>query len=371
MREVELKRNNSIDLFRFVAAMTVIMSHSKVFIETSNSLFFIVAEFIPRYTVPFFLCTSGYFMIKSMLDGKKVVKKTLRVVLTVYLLWTGVYYLASFVENIILSNKPIGVFLIERVIFFFTIGSYPHFWYFTALIYTIITIAIVNKLWGRKGIKWFAIISLILNMLAALGTAYYEIGNNIPILSIIYNWEYFGLMRDIVCMGFAFFSLGYFIIVLEEKIKAISIKKINSLLAIAVLIYLFEIIILVVVLKWTDHFELIFSTYWLTGIVFAKLLKHPMEKYLKVATYARKIANLSFYIHPLLIILFVYAFNYFGIHVNSILFFVLIAMTIITIGYFLIKKDSKLLSIMLGENAKKNYNRKLITSERKIKKVKK
>jgi len=349
VEEIKTKRNNSIDLFRLFAAILIVMSHSKIFIETNDNIYYMITEFMPRFTVPFFFCTSGYFMIKALLQDKKIIKKVLKNLLIIYTIWSLIYYIASYIDNVILSNESIKQFMIERVIYFFTRGSYAHFWYFTALIYTIIIVAIVIKLWGEKGIKWLAIISLFLNILGALGTAYYNIGTNIPILTTIYNWENFDVLRNIICMGLAYFSLGYFIILLENKIYKISIKKINFILIISVLIYLLEIVLLVIILKWTKHIELMFSTYFITGIIFIKLLRHPLDKAKNIAIFSRKIANFIYYLHPLLLMGIPFVFKGIGIRYNNVVLFICVVLILFIIGSILIKWNSKVGNILLGE----------------------
>ena len=343
------ERNNAIDLFRLFSAITVVLSHSHVFLDINETAYQIVAEFIPRFTVPFFFCTSGFFMIKALLQGRNVFPKMIKAVLRTYVVWTFIYYIVSFVINVVLSDVPLEKFLVERVVYFFGEGSYPHFWYFPALIYSLIAVTLVIKFFGEAGIRIFAIAAIVLYLIGALGTAYWDIGRHIPVLADIYDMDSFGVIRGIVCMGFAYFSLGYWLIVLEDKIMSAKKSICHWLMIVSILTYLGEIILLVVVLHWVERPELMFSTYLMTGLIFVVLLKHPLPRMARFAGNARILANFTYYIHPLLVLGYPMFAQMLGFNIGSLLLFAVVVITSLLIGYVFLKWDSGIARLLLGE----------------------
>lgn len=112
--------------------------------------------------------------------GRNAAKTQIRSLLKVYCVWTVVYYLMSFVLNVAAGYEPVGKFFAERVLYFFTEGSYPHLWYVVSLIYVMILICLVYELCGEKGIRILAAVSMILFMIGVLGTSYLPLGEQIP-----------------------------------------------------------------------------------------------------------------------------------------------------------------------------------------------
>ena len=53
-----------IDLFRIIAALLVISSHTGLAISSNPSLHFFITEVCARLAVPFFFLTAGYFTIR-------------------------------------------------------------------------------------------------------------------------------------------------------------------------------------------------------------------------------------------------------------------------------------------------------------------
>lgn len=68
-------RNNSIDIFRFVCAIMVVMIHTNPFVDKNIYLGYIFSQIIPRIAVPFFFLTSGYFYIQKLLNGEQCFKR--------------------------------------------------------------------------------------------------------------------------------------------------------------------------------------------------------------------------------------------------------------------------------------------------------
>ena len=59
------RRDNNIDLVKFIASLFIIGIHTNLFIEVSDFLNFAVVHVIFRLAVPFFAVCSGYYLSKS------------------------------------------------------------------------------------------------------------------------------------------------------------------------------------------------------------------------------------------------------------------------------------------------------------------
>ena len=66
------KRNNSIDIFRLICSIMVIMIHVSPFIEINESIGFFFSTIFPRIAVPFFFAVSGYFYHKKLEKSKHI-----------------------------------------------------------------------------------------------------------------------------------------------------------------------------------------------------------------------------------------------------------------------------------------------------------
>ncbi len=131
------QRVNSIDYFRYLCAMMVVIGHLS-FDQTWGAVGYFLENIFPMISVPFFLSVSGYFYIRSLESGKRMFSKQLKHILTVYTLWSIIYTLPNLLlfppasmEALLASLKKIPVT--------FLFYDYPyHFWYFPALLGAIV-----------------------------------------------------------------------------------------------------------------------------------------------------------------------------------------------------------------------------------------
>ena len=186
--EISKSRNCSIDIFRYICAIMVIAIHTHPFEDINSGLGYVCTQVIPRIAVSFFFAVSGYFYIKKMLSGEKIFFSYIKRTLQIYIIWSVIYFLLDFVTK----EKSITTFIKDCVISFFVTGSYYHFWYFPALIFSV---CVVTLLYKMKGIKLLLPVSILLYIIGCLGCSYYSIGNKIPILGELYSNPHFYIIR--------------------------------------------------------------------------------------------------------------------------------------------------------------------------------
>lgn len=133
------KRNYTIDLFKFIAALLIIGIHTEPFSEVNGNLCFFVVELVCRLAVPFFAICSGYFISQSIIKNDRKftpVKRQEIKLIKLYAVWTILYFL--FDIPFAVSG---GYFTIKNHIGFaistVTIGSHYHLWYLISLIYAL------------------------------------------------------------------------------------------------------------------------------------------------------------------------------------------------------------------------------------------
>ncbi len=337
------KRNYSIDVLRLFFALAVVVCHTDVFVENGGALYQFVSRFSPRISVPFFFVVSGYYYIKSI-DKPGIFKKQIKALLSIYLSWTIIYYTASFVDNIILGDEDLGTFLVERVVFFFTEGSYSHFWYMTALIYSVVLASVFYRLGGKKGLQVLTILSMVLFVVGNLGTSYYVLGEKIPVLNIWYG-EYqdsFFVFRGNFCMGLPYFMIGYWLNLKEEKWLAMDNKKFMGCYVAASLMYVAEIIFLIAVVDASERPEVFFMLYPLAFMLVILFLRNPMPNWSKAAPFCKRMSGYIYYVHPLLILVFDMGFDMLHITIPSYILYILVIATAMVSGIILMKLSERI-----------------------------
>lgn len=337
------QRNYSLDVCRLVAAVWIVTCHADIFIECDEGIYQFFARFIPRVGVAFFFGMSGYYYLKSI-EKKGIFQKQMCSLLKVYTAWSVVYYLASFVVNVVMGDEPIGQFLVERVVFFVTRGSYSHFWFFTAIIYATILSTLFYKLLGQKGLRILTYVSLVFFVIGNLGSSYYEIGMRIPILSrvISADRDAFEVFRGIFCMGLPYYMMGYFLNQWEEKLLQMEKGKIRNLFIIVAGLYFGESFLLSNVWKWYQYPEVFITLYPFAFIILAVLLRNPKPEWKSFAGIAKRLSGYMYYIHPLLILMIQIGAELLGIYVPSVLLCLILIVVIVTSGLFLIKIGKKI-----------------------------
>lgn len=343
------KRNSSIDIMRLIFASAVVLGHTYFFLDISPSVAYWISRVFPRMAVPFFFCISGYYFNKALLNGKNNFKKQIKGILTVYVSWTLLYYCLSFVIAL-KDHKPMKEFLLQRIQYFLLDGSFYHFWYFPALIYTILITSLIYTLWKKKGLQILAYFSILLYLFAFLGTEYCGLGRKIPGFSRIYDLACYEVLRGIFCMGIPFFMIGYFLNRYKDFWNKISNKTAGILFFITYLCYLGEAMYAKLATSHEIASENLAVSFFLPPallIIFVNLLKHPLPKYYTQSIYCRKISNFMYYIHPLLILIITTAASIAGFSISESIVFLIVYSITIAGGFICCKYDNKLTRLLV------------------------
>lgn len=169
-----------IDLFRWVAALLVVAIHTSPLSSFSETGDFILTRILARTAVPFFLMTSGFFLIsRYSCDDRKLiafVKKMGLIYGAAIVIYLPVnWYNDYFSMDDLLPN-------IIKDLFFD--GTLYHLWYLPAAI-----LGAVIAWYGvkRLGLTRALLLTAFLYVVGLLGDSYYGLAGRIPLLYRFYN----------------------------------------------------------------------------------------------------------------------------------------------------------------------------------------
>lgn len=284
-------RNNSIDIFRFICAILVLMAHTN---PTEDKVYFI-EEIIVRIAVPFFFVTSGYFYLsKLQSNSKNAFSKQIKSLLKIYVTWSFIYLAKDLILAVYNGNSIVNV-LIDFVKNFFINGSSYQFWFFPALFFATITATLFYKIGHLKILAYGSIFIYIIGL---FGTSYFGIGTEIPLLSSFVNFHYFYVIRRLCLLSVPLFMMGYFIPAIMKKFK------INWIHIIMIFIPFVAEIALVNYFSLNRDIIITIFLYPLTAVVFITLMNNPMPNFNRCGAFCKKMSDFIYCVHPINITVF-------------------------------------------------------------------
>ena len=329
---------NSIDILRLICAVMVVAIHTQPLTEYENIAGYFATYIFPRMGVPFFFAVSGYFYISGLMQGKKVFLKYLKRLLTIYILWSFIYYSVDFIQ-VMRSNSSIAGFIKRSFFNFFISGSHYQLWFFPVLIFCVILVTVL-----RKYLIGLSILSFLLYGGGCLVGAYYKLGSAIPLINSLYHSNQLETVRRYLFMGLPFFMLGYVLIHVSRKLN--SVKNKTVLLATGIIAVLFLAEILVVrELRLQSNIIITIFLYPLLLLVLTLCLRYPLTQFDKAARFCKTSANFMYYSHPLYMFVLAKALSkIFSISLGNTLEFLLICASTVISSYVIFKVDNKYLN---------------------------
>lgn len=297
MSETISKRYNSIDIFRLVCAVLIVSIHTHPLSDINSFAGYFVSGIIARFAVPFFLVVSGYFYFDKLTkSGPKAIFAYLKKIILIYSIWSIPYLLLELVAHF--KEEPVwnilGRFLVDYLFF----GSRYHFWYFPALIYSVIIFTLLYMFFRKKSFP-FILLSIILFVIGCLMSCYMDLGNQIPIIQQLNSLEKFYVIRRLFFTALPFLMLGSVIRAYSNVLLAWNRRTSIILLIASSVVYLAEMLFLYLIRN-VEEVQC-FSLYILVAMILIVLLQHPMKTKNKAGYYSRILANFTYFIHPLFI----------------------------------------------------------------------
>lgn len=209
---------NGIDVIKLFMAICVVAIHLTPFAMFGNNVNFLFDNVMTRAAVPFFFCSSGFFLKRKLdktandRDDKMVVANFAKRILWLYLLWT-IIYLPCIIFWFRAENETL-LSLLQKCIFD---GSYLHLWYLPAVIVAgMIAAFMVKKIGTTKSL----IVAIILYVIGLQDTSYYGLISAEWWRDIIQQYDkIFITTRNGVFFGLIFVLLGFLAYEKKEKLS--------------------------------------------------------------------------------------------------------------------------------------------------------
>ena len=288
-----LQEYDGIDLTRLVLAFLVIAAHTYPLSSISEDLNFLLVHVIARVAVPFFMMTTGYFLLPRFFDQKYqstepiicFIKKTGLLYIGATLLYLPVSIYAGFYSN----GNILRIFIRNLLLD----GTFYHLWYLPAVMLGVLLVFALSRkcsLYTTFGITIF------LYLVGLLGDNYYSMTANIPFLQAAYEsgFNIFSYTRNGLFYAPIFLTMG----AMMEKEKQPLSKPANTVgLIISMLLMITEGMLL----KYTAtprhtsmYISLLFCSYFLFGLI--------KNHHGKRSPFMRDTSMWIFILHPLLIV---------------------------------------------------------------------
>lgn len=338
-----IKKNyNSIDLFKFVCAILIIIAHTAPFSSYSKPLSFGFRNIICVIAVPFFFISSGFIFFKKI-DGiddestkKEYLKKHLGRLIIMYCLWSLIYL--PFVIYKWCLNGFQWEYVLEYIKDFFFEGSYQTIWFLPALIVGTLLVYLLHK---KLSYKKIFLISLPIYLFTLLGSSYYGITIRIPIIKNIYQlyYQFFDTIKNGVCFGFIFISIGG---LFSEQAENKMTRKANIFI-ILLLFFAFAIEEFLIA-KYNINTKGVDTTIILVPLSYFifNFVKEWELKDKSIWIHLRKLSLLMFLCQRIPLSIIELFLSNTIIYTNSIVFFITVLLSTIGISYLLIFLSKKI-----------------------------
>ncbi len=204
-----MKRKNyaGIDFFRFFAALLVIAIHTAPLSFWNNDLDFLLTYCFGRIAVPFFLMTTGYFVLAPHVLNGFGKKETMHHYLIKN---TGLYLAATaFYFPLMLYSHNLPHSIAEFLKSLLFDGTFYHLWYFPAAVIGCNLILF----FAARSMKSAVIFSAAAYITGLLGDSCYGLVKDLPIISDLYDgiFQISSYTRNGIFFTPVFLLLGVFI----------------------------------------------------------------------------------------------------------------------------------------------------------------
>lgn len=231
------KNYNGIDVVKLLMALCVVAIHLTPFAMFGENVSFLFDKILTRAAVPFFFCSSGFFL-KMKLDSttsnaefKLQVIKFVKRILFMYIIWT-IIYLPCIIFWFKVDNETILSF-VQKCIFD---GSYLHLWYLpSVMIAGVLAALFIRKIGTIKSL----VIAIALYVIGLFDTSYFGLIKNFELQSFVKIYdEIFITTRNGVFFGLIFILLGFLAYETRQKLSKSVFLLIFSIIGLFIEMYM-------------------------------------------------------------------------------------------------------------------------------------
>lgn len=166
----------ALDIFRLVAVVMVVAIHTAPLGGVWETGDFLLTRVLCRIAVPFFLMTTGYFVLPRFFSGDvPALKNAARKHLILYLVAIAIY-LPFLFRNGYFSSSML-LFSLPKDFFFD--GMFYHLWYLPAVFVGLYLLYGLYRI-THKNLSLLLVLTLLLYAMGLLGDSYYRLSQQIP-----------------------------------------------------------------------------------------------------------------------------------------------------------------------------------------------
>ena len=211
MREKEIRP--SLEAMKLLRTILIILINTKPLLEVSTSLSFFLSNVLALGAVPYLFVVCGYSLnleLKYSNNKRETFINNLKSTLRVYVIWSLIYFVFYDLNYVNLTNLSNMEILITYLRQFFILGFHFHLWYLPALMVTMIFVY-VGYTYNLE--KKLLSLSIILYVIALLGSTYFNLIENTPIINRIYTtyYNFFLTFRNGIFYALMFGQIGAYI----------------------------------------------------------------------------------------------------------------------------------------------------------------
>lgn len=228
---MERSNYDTIDILKFIGSILIFTVHLKLFNGLGD--FGTIIVLLSRWGVPFFFLASSFFLFRKSSDQWTAVKKYMRRILILYIVWfiynlPSIFYSRFYVRGA--SNPRTWLTFLKGALLSSTFkGS----WYLVSSIFCAFAVYLLCKKFKTRSV---VIISLAVEILCVMSSAYCRLLPQ-PLKSALLTLEFplniFG--------GLFFFSVGKWLAENRDSVLKISTAKYVSAAAVFYVLYFAEI----------------------------------------------------------------------------------------------------------------------------------
>lgn len=342
---MKLIRNYSIDMFKFIFSLLVIMIHIHVWGNRENSIDFWLTNLVPRLAVPFFFMCTGYFLWEKYKAETLNIKRYLIKIIRLYIIWCIIYSPIVFRDlyHNVDSLSGLVKYIVHIAHYFIVVGFYHHLWYLNAVIWSVgIVFYLVYHGMAFKKIFFISIILYCAGLLGESWAGLAEICEQImPSLYtlFIFTGKIFVTARNGLSEGMLFICLGI-LVSIKGKAHSLPLSVMGGIICLALqAIELYYVKSNDMAIHYDTFIMLPFTAYFLFQTVLAL-----STDYHRVFPYLGPASTLIYLVHPWVIILLMFSDKLLHTHFMDFIIpfiIVLIITLIISWGILRLSNTSK------------------------------
>lgn len=315
------KNYPGIDLFRFLAAILVMIGHSYPFLVFSSEANFFTVRILARIAVPFFFMTSGFFCIQHYAKDNTPIQNYLKKIFSI-----GLFAFLLYLPLNLYTKAPYLTSFPTFLRCLISEGTYYTLWYIPAAFFGGLIAWICVRKWNWN-IAF--VMTGILYLIGLGGDSWSFLGEFFPCLSSFYQKIYtlFGYTRNGLFFAPFFFVLGGYIRQ-ERKYASRKIYQIGFLFFASIMT--FEATFLHIYSS-PHHDAMYLFLVPVMYFLFEILLTIKKGNY----SFCRPISMYIYLIHPLVWIVLQKLFDIVSIHYNNMTLFLWMTLITITLSYLL------------------------------------